>query len=549
MSDQISSWKEMERFIGGMKFAVVLIALFSFAMIIGTFVESYYGTEFANRLIYKAPFFMVLQLSLFLSILMAMLNRLPPKRRLGGFYLVHTGLVLIGCGSFVTYYAGIDGHITLLPNTPTREITLSQDIIRVRYPAHNEEYTLDLPYTAFNRTINQQMGPIVVKRFAPFSDTALSWSEESRKKSHQSWISASYQLESKMMPAPQQVLLSMHPQAAGVNSAVQLGPLELHLLPPSMEQCLLATNRSGLMLIDVKDHSCFTPESRSAKHMKSATNKNILVVTIDNHSTTFLPDESPFPVDAKTLKLDPTASLRVLDRKEYRKRTALYLFGNSLTFYDKKKERWISDSFKQNSRIALPWMDFSIRKTKVTTTSYPRYAPVPSLPLQQNGKLVKGREKAALIVMSGEEHWLSSSTPLYLKAPHKHEGEKEVVYENMIVSIEKSKLSLPFSFTLDRFKMDKNPGTNMPASFESYVNLLTPQGLSVEHIFMNNPLKHHGFTFYQSSYFPSEGGSFASVLSANVDPGRGLKYFGSLLLVLGAVVHYLLNHRIIKKRG
>ena len=118
------SWNKIERTVGGLKFAVIAICTFTVSMIVGTFLESTYGTEFANRFLYKSFFFMFLQFILFLSIAMAALLRLPPKKRLYGFYTIHTGLILMGGGAFITFYSGIDGTITLLPGTPSRDIVL-----------------------------------------------------------------------------------------------------------------------------------------------------------------------------------------------------------------------------------------------------------------------------------------------------------------------------------------------------------------------------------------------------------------------------------------
>jgi len=50
------NWNKIERFLGSLKLAVILILLFAVAMVIGTFLESYYGTDFANRTVYKTFF-------------------------------------------------------------------------------------------------------------------------------------------------------------------------------------------------------------------------------------------------------------------------------------------------------------------------------------------------------------------------------------------------------------------------------------------------------------------------------------------------------------
>ena len=54
---------------------------------------------------------------------------------------------------------------------------------------------------------------------------------------------------------------------------------------------------------------------------------------------------------------------------------------------------------------------------------------------------------------------------------------------------------------------------------------------------MNEPMKMNGYTFYQASFTEDErtGEPTASVLSVNKDPGRWIKYFGSLIFSFGIV--------------
>ena len=87
------AYLKLERTLGGLKFAVVIILLFAIALAIGTFVESANGTDYANRLIYKSIPFMALQGLMFLSIFFATTIRLPYKKALAGFYVLHLGLM------------------------------------------------------------------------------------------------------------------------------------------------------------------------------------------------------------------------------------------------------------------------------------------------------------------------------------------------------------------------------------------------------------------------------------------------------------------------
>ena len=84
------------------------------------------------------------------------------------------------------------------------------------------------------------------------------------------------------------------------------------------------------------------------------------------------------------------------------------------------------------------------------------------------------------------------------------------------------------------------------ASYESEVNVPELGDLVIS---MNEPLKHEGLTFYQASFHEDDAGRpIASVLSVNKDPGRFLKYLGSLLIVLGSIVLFYFKRTFRKKK-
>jgi hypothetical protein len=55
----------------------------------------------------------------------------------------------------------------------------------------------------------------------------------------------------------------------------------------------------------------------------------------------------------------------------------------------------------------------------------------------------------------------------------------------------------------------------------------------VSEISMNRPLAYGRFKFYQSGFKQNNPGSEVSVLAVAFDPGRTLKYAGSLMICLG----------------
>jgi hypothetical protein len=97
---------------------------------------------------------------------------------------------------------------------------------------------------------------------------------------------------------------------------------------------------------------------------------------------------------------------------------------------------------------------------------------------------------------------------------------------------------LPFSLHLIEFRHDKYPGTDIPKNFSSRVqlqNLANGEDREVR-IFMNNPLRYGGETFYQASFDADDHGS---ILQAVHNPGWLTPYFSCVLVATGLVIQFL----------
>ncbi|NBT60004.1 hypothetical protein EBT16_14615, partial [bacterium] len=119
---------------------------------------------------------------------------------------------------------------------------------------------------------------------------------------------------------------------------------------------------------------------------------------------------------------------------------------------------------------------------------------------------------------------------------------------DLVIQYHKDRLQLPFSLFLDQFKMGTNPGTQTAASFTSDVTVKDPKQNTDRKavITMNEPLKYGGYYFYQASYQLSPGQPAVSVFAVNHDPGRFLKYLGSLLMTLGIGLMFYMNPHYLK---
>ncbi|WP_051321663.1 cytochrome c biogenesis protein CcsA [Chrysiogenes arsenatis] len=107
--------------------------------------------------------------------------------------------------------------------------------------------------------------------------------------------------------------------------------------------------------------------------------------------------------------------------------------------------------------------------------------------------------------------------------------------ENLRLLYGAMRLTLPFAVKLDNFVLERYPGSNSPASYSSYVEVIDDANAErfPFHIYMNHVLDHQGYRFYQSSYDQDELGTYLSVSS---DPGKLPTYVGYFFLTLGIIV-------------
>ncbi len=90
----------------------------------------------------------------------------------------------------------------------------------------------------------------------------------------------------------------------------------------------------------------------------------------------------------------------------------------------------------------------------------------------------------------------------------------------------------PYSLTLVDFSHDRYAGTDIPKNFSSRVRLTTPDGVNDREvlIFMNNPLRHDGMTFYQAGF---DNNDKTTVLQVVRNPSWVIPYLSCMLMAVG----------------
>lgn len=117
-----------------------------------------------------------------------------------------------------------------------------------------------------------------------------------------------------------------------------------------------------------------------------------------------------------------------------------------------------------------------------------------------------------------------------------YEGEEQTIKINgmdVTLSFGSLQKQVPFSLKLNKFILERYPGSKSPSSFQSNITLIDndKKYFRNDSIYMNNVLHYEGYRFYQSSYDEDEKGTY---LSVNHDmPGTILTYLGYILLALG----------------
>lgn len=98
----------------------------------------------------------------------------------------------------------------------------------------------------------------------------------------------------------------------------------------------------------------------------------------------------------------------------------------------------------------------------------------------------------------------------------------------------------PYNITLQAFHHDVYAGTDVPKNFSSKIHLNDPTTGEDRDvlIYMNNPLRYRGETFYQASFEPGDRGTILQVVR---NPASVTPYVACLLVALGLVTQFLMH--------
>jgi hypothetical protein len=118
-------FNRLYHFLGGIYFAIILIASTALFVISGTLIESSTDSHLhAASYTYGNPIFQLLLWLFFINILFAALRRWPFKPRHVPFLLTHLGLLMILAGALVKSYFGTQGNLSILEGSSSNQLLL-----------------------------------------------------------------------------------------------------------------------------------------------------------------------------------------------------------------------------------------------------------------------------------------------------------------------------------------------------------------------------------------------------------------------------------------
>lgn len=466
-------------FLISLKLAVVVIASLAVTLAAATIIESLHDTRTAQYFIYRAGWFYALLGVLGMNILAVALSRLPWKRSHIPFLLAHAGIMMILVGSWITYRLGLDGTLRVSEGEMSHIVELDQQVLVVK--RGEEVRSADLPWVPASRakrTFPKNL-PDLGLRVDEFIPDAETRIEfiESAADSAQSAPAVQIRVLGAPMGGAPEFWLWA---GEGGWSSQKLGPARFLI------------RREGQKDLEAP------AEAGAEARLDFVARKN---------------GELGFEaVSIRGEKRSGKVDLAAIARKE----------GPVI----------VDPGWKMPIRIQVKtFLKGALNRT--------RYLPRKVKPV---GMGTAQPEPAVRISLMGKPE---SSIWLGL-------GDRAQFMDggiNAMIGYFPKQEVLPYSIRLKQFEMKTNPGTMDPASYSSHVQVVEGlkkdsaevEALEIRHITMNEPLHWQGFTFYQASYVPDMPRPTTTILSVNHDPGRALKYSGSLLLILGSISLYLVK--------
>ncbi|MBN4072593.1 cytochrome c biogenesis protein CcsA [Crocinitomix catalasitica] len=137
-----------------MPLMVLALAGFLFSIGRATFIEEWYNTAVAQKLVYQAKWFELILVYLALSLMFNMYRyKLFQWKKISSL-VFHLAFLVILLGAALTRYAGFEGVMTIREGSSSNEIITSETYMQIKVHDNVQQYVVDLPVIMEKHTDN-----------------------------------------------------------------------------------------------------------------------------------------------------------------------------------------------------------------------------------------------------------------------------------------------------------------------------------------------------------------------------------------------------------
>jgi hypothetical protein len=578
--------------LASLKLAVVLMVALAMVLCAATVIETRHGMAYAHWYVYKSAWFSVLLALMGVNIFSAAAVRFPWKRHQTGFVVTHGGLLVLMAGSMYSFLSAVEGQLSLAEGETISTLRLpDRSQITALWQGRPGEAPYEFTFAGgpvdwpASRVLD--LGEVDgvsarVLRYFSHARPVINWVDDAQNGGP---------LLTFRVTGPDGKVVAAHElvdQQAG--DALFVGPIRLQLqraaydsmvddfLHPSGELAaddglLVAHYQDAVVRVPVRNNVGkrfpfgaggaeveiveYFPNARPDR-MGRFTSKGDEPVNPLLELRVHLPAQQE-PLRQIASAKEPLLNLDSVYRRECPVKVRYYhpaIQATAIEFLQTSDGTLYGRTIRQGKISSLGVVsvpgavaldhNFQIDlieqrprvRSRLSFESAPRSAAENEL-----------AEPAALVEISSE----GQTREAWLQRHDLHYGTQEVALPGgqMLLRFEAAHVPLAFSLKLEKFRREMNPGRQGDAAFVSAVRLIDREHNLDEarEISMNQPLTHRQFTFYQSGFDENGHGQAVSVLNVAYDPGRPLKYAGSLMICLGIALMFYMRAYFFRKAG
>ncbi|MCK4872250.1 MAG: cytochrome c biogenesis protein ResB [Phycisphaerales bacterium] len=529
-------------FVGDLRTVIPGMILVAIALIAGTWIESASTAEIARARVYGSWWFILLMVWMCASLLFAVIERYPWRRRHVGFILVHAGLVVLIVGGFTSLFTRVEGHITLREGMSSNMLEIAGD--QLQWHVHEDGgFTTEASTVIDSRNAHMAIGDVrltVVGRWAnseaqsqitddgaePFHAVEIAFDHTA---TTGSWLGQTASDEA--APVMNDIRLRVLPigeefQPQPTTEGDATGP---HFVIGGEEFPLGEADQQafpGWRVVSVaRFRNAMVGDDGLQEGDPGGQNPAIQVVLTDDAGTIerhFAFAGFPQPMSRIVQGTTPSgAALHFGHGPSITQRVVFQRTEGGLRTVREGADGVIADVSHKGS----PPYDVELDDMRFRVLSHFTHA-------QRTTEFVEAPAGEAnrpvlLVKLDDGPQTEPVHVPWNGEVPFTVEGQPGLLRYGPATR------ELPFTVQLDDFRRTDYPGSRMAMAYESDVAVKIGDGKWQPHrIWMNNPFKHAGWKVYQSSYI----GDDVSVFSVMKDPGLPLTYIGCTLLCVGIVI-------------